>query len=75
MTLVKAVSGPFLLRAIAHGTSAWHLSAMDEFDIKDLIKIDTGWLVGKRRSRTTWQHNSLSAKGICEHFYDVLNMC
>jgi hypothetical protein len=53
MKLVKTISDPFLLVAIAHGTSIWHLSATDEFDIKDLIKIDERWLVGKRRSRST----------------------
>jgi hypothetical protein len=53
MMLLKAISGPFLLAAIAHGTSAWHLSATDEFDIKDLIKIDERRLVAKRRSRAT----------------------
>jgi hypothetical protein len=52
--LKNTVSGPFsafLLRKCAHGTSAWHLSATDEFDVKDLIKVDEKWLVGKKRSR------------------------
>jgi hypothetical protein len=37
----------------------WHLSATDESDIKDLIKIDEQWLVGKRRSRTRL-HDSIA---------------